>query len=62
MTNTKIASWNVCLGISNKLHHIQNILQTENIDILFIQEAEVQNQTNINYYQITGYTLIVSET
>ena len=62
MTNLKIASWNVCLGISNKLNHIQNILETESIDVLFVQEAEIQNQTNTQFYQINGFKLVTSET
>ena len=62
MNSIKITSWNICLGISNKLNFIKNLLYTENIDVLFIQEAELQNQTRGCFYKIDGYSLIISET
>ena len=63
MLNTlTIASWNICLGISNKLHHIENLLSTKNIDILFIQEAEISNQTDTAFYRINGYNFTCSNT
>ena len=64
MTNKtfKIATWNICLGISNKLKHIEETLNSEKIDIMFIQEAEIQNQTNESYYNIKNYKFLVSNT
>ena len=62
MNALKVTSWNICLGISNKLYYIKKLLSTENIDILFIREAECQNQTNRNFYQIENYTFITSDT
>ena len=58
----KIASWNICLGISNKLFYIENLLNQEKIDILFIQEAEIQMQTDLKHYKIENFKLITSGT
>ena len=62
MKNIRIASWNICLGVSNKLNHIENVLNQENIDVLFIQECEIQNQTNKKFYDIKGYILVICGT
>ena len=62
MMNIRVASWNICLGVSNKLNYIKNLLCTENIDVLFIQESEIQNQTNRSFYDIDNYKLEISET
>ena len=62
MKKLKIASWNVCLGVSNKLEYITRLLNSDQIDVLFIQEAEIRNQTNIEFYKVKNYTLIISNT
>ena len=62
MKTLKIASWNACLGISNKLYYIESMLNNESLDVLFIQEAEIQSQTNRNFFNIKNYQLEVCNT
>jgi len=55
----KIATWNACLGITNKLDLISEYLKNENTNILCIQEGEI-DLLNINFYDIENYTFIHS--
>ena len=58
----KIASWNCCLGILNKLDFVKNILDKHNIDILFLQEVEITNNMNLDLLKIKNYNLELSPT
>ena len=58
----RIASWNCCLGLQNKTETVKIILQDYELDILFLQEAEIKNTTPINHLEIIGYTLELSPT
>ena len=37
----KVASWNVCLGLTNKKDYIEHKIKEEKIDICCLQECEV---------------------
>ena len=37
----KVASWNVCLGLTNKKDYIAHKIKKEKIDICCLQECEV---------------------
>jgi hypothetical protein len=42
----KIATWNLCLGVSNKRDYIRQILNEHEIDILNMQETDLKPNTN----------------
>ena len=58
----KIASWNCSLGLIGKIEIVKTILNENQIDILFIQEAEITPTTPINQIGINGYNLELSPT
>jgi hypothetical protein len=55
--NLRIATWNLCLGISNKRDYIRSILIQEKIDILNMQETELDPQTDSCALDIRRYRL-----
>ena len=55
----KIATWNVCLGLTSRKDEIQRILINEDIDICLIQEAEIPMDFPINDLTIRGYSIEV---
>ena len=54
---TKIASLNLCLGLKNKKDLVKNILMTNEIDVLAMQETELESSFDCNLLNIPGYTL-----
>ena len=58
----RICSWNCCLGISNKIEIVKLILRDSNIDILFVQEAEITPITPLTHLNIEGYVVELSPT
>jgi len=57
-----IGSWNCCLGLVNKVDIVQSILKDYKLDVLFIQEAEIRQNTPINLLNTNGYNLELSPT
>ena len=55
----KIATLNVCLGLTNKKDLISDILNVNKIDILCIQESEIEN-INVSFLGIKNYVLEIS--
>ena len=55
----KIATWNVCLGLTSKKDEIERMLINEDIDICLIQEAEIPMDFPINDITIRGYSIEV---
>ena len=42
-----IISWNVCLGVQQKLHHVEKLLKETDAAVLFVQECDLfQYQTD----------------
>ena len=58
----RINSWNCCLGISKKIETIKTVISEYKSDILFIQEAEITNQTPIDLLKVDGYITELSPT
>jgi len=56
-----IFSWNICLGVLHKTHLIKLNLDINNIDILFINEAEISSDINLDILKIPGYDLVSSQ-
>ena len=54
---TRIATLNLCLGLKNKKDLVKNILLTNEIDILAMQETELESSFDCNLLNIPGYTL-----
>ena len=42
----KIALWNLCKGLINKVQYVRDLLYTEKIDILFLEETEIKVDVN----------------
>jgi exonuclease III len=55
----KIATWNVCLGLTSKKDEIQRMLINEDIDICLIQEAEIPMNFPIKDLTIRSYSIEV---
>ncbi len=53
----KIGSWNVCNGIAMKMDYVKNALMEYDLDVLFIQEAEISETLQKDLYNIQGYTI-----
>ena len=54
---TKVASWNLCLGLFHKKDYVKATLHKYNIDILNLQEAEIKEGLNEKILNIPGYSL-----
>jgi len=57
----RVASWNACLGAFNKIDFISHLLNSESLDILFIQEAEIPKGTKRKLLGIKGYNTYYDE-
>ena len=53
----KIATLNVCLGLMNKLLHVDNILVENKIDILCLQEVEIPANVAVKNLSISGFNI-----
>jgi len=58
MINLKIATWNICLGMFHKIQIIKNIIYSENLDLLLLNETELTENHDQQFLKITGYDLI----
>ena len=54
-TVLKIATLNLCLGLKYKKDLVKNILVTNDIDILAMQETELEKDFNCDLMNIPGY-------
>ena len=53
----KIASWNVCLGLTQKKLEISRKIVEENIDICCLQETEIKSELKDNELTFSGYCI-----
>ena len=58
----KTASWNCSLGLLRKVDLVKIMLTENKLDLLFLQETEIKQNTPIQALQITGYNLELSPT
>ena len=49
--NLKIATLNLCLGLKNKKDLVKEILMSNEIDILAMQEIELESNFDCNIFQ-----------
>jgi len=56
----KIISWNVCLGLPNKINNIKDVIEMRKPDIIFLQETELPLNYNLDLLKINGYKLTTS--
>jgi exonuclease III len=59
--NLKMATWNLCLGVSNKRDYIRNTLIETRIDILNMQETELHEKTDPTQLSIKRYKLALKK-
>ena len=58
----KIATLNLCLGLKNKKDLVKDILISNEIDILVLQEIELENNFDCNVLNIPGFILETENT
>ena len=54
----KIGTWNVRRGLLRRENEIKLLLQSENIDILYLTETDTK-KINVTNYKLSGYTTIL---
>jgi exonuclease III len=57
MSNIKIATWNLCLGLGSKKDLVQKYILENNIDICCVQETEIDNNFMRNFSRSRGIQL-----
>ena len=55
--NLRFATWNLCLGLSNKKDIVTSYLQMNNVDVCCLQETEVPNNFPEHVLSTGGYNL-----
>ena len=53
----KIATWNLCLGLLQKIDYVKTCLKLHSIDVLNLQETELKPDIPIQTLHIPGYTI-----
>jgi exonuclease III len=61
MSNIKIATWNLCLGLGSKKDLVQKYIQDNNIDVCCVQETEIYNNFNEELLTFPGYSIEVEK-
>ena len=56
----KIATLNLCLGLKYKKLMVEQIINSNKIDILCLQEVELEFGFSENLLSIPGYDLLIS--
>ena len=59
--NITIATWNACLGISNKKDLITNMINENKIDILCLQEVAIDQKIITNMMSIKNYNIEIEQ-
>ena len=60
-SDLKIATWNVCLGLSNKKYCVLEALIRNNVAICGLQEIKVENNFPNDLLNCGGYTLEIEQ-
>ena len=58
MSNIKIATWNLCLGLKSKKDYVSKVIIDENIDICCLQETDLEPNYPTNLLSFNGYELL----
>ena len=53
----KLATWNVCLGLTTKKDHVANLMRKFNLDICCLQETEIPNGFPIKELSLKDYSI-----
>ena len=61
MVEIKIATWNLCLGLTNKKDYVTEIIKEKKIDICCMQETDVKNGKDTNLLTFRGYNLYLEK-
>ena len=57
----KIATWNLCLGLTNKKDYVYKTLNEEKIDICLFQEVEIENDYPIQLLTSRNFKIEVEK-
>ena len=60
MAQFRIGTWNVCNGLARKKDYVKRILDENDLDVLFIQEAEITKETPTSILMVGGYEIEIS--
>ena len=58
----RIGSWNIKRGLVTKEIELRDILNEEDLDILFLNETDTKQISKITDYQIDGYETVLPKT
>ena len=61
ITMMKIATWNLCLGLTNKKDYVYKTLNEEKIDICLLQEVEIENDYPIQLLTSRNFKIEVEK-
>ena len=57
-TKIKMATWNLCLGLTNKKTYVTEMIKMNEIDICCKQEVDIEASYKQNLLSCKGYTLV----
>ena len=57
ITDVKIASWNLCLGLRNKKEYVSNVINENKIDVCCLQEVDIEPNYPTNLLSFKGYSI-----
>jgi hypothetical protein len=57
MSNIKIATWNLCLGLASKKELVKKYIHDNNLDVCCLQGTELYKNLNGELPTFLGYTL-----
>ena len=55
----KCATWNICRGLVTREYELKNLLETKDIDVMFLTETDLNNLETESDYIIQGYKTIL---
>ena len=56
-TNLKMATWNICLGLPNKINIVTDYLRFNNVSVCCLQETEVPSNFPVQLLSTDNYNL-----
>ena len=59
MDQFNIATWNLCLGLSNKKDYVEKVMNENSIDICCMQEVEIGTNIDTSLLSMRNYSLLI---
>ncbi len=61
MSNIKIATWNLCLGLASKKELVKKYVSDYKLDVWCLQETELDINLNADLLSFPGYAIEVEK-